>query len=299
VLIQSGAWNGDGEPDWVKAGNALTHFGNLALLILISIALGVAVHPVQFALVQLFEGYWGTGKMAQRARVARILHHRGRLGALQFGPNLDAVRALHRDGAALALEARVGHLSIADESQRLTAGYPVDDDDIMPTRLGNVLRKYERLAGVQYELDAVEIVRHVALVAATPRVDYVNDQRQLLDLSVRMSATSIFATFVAVAFLWHHGPWLLVALVPYCIAYLSYRGAIVVAHEYGSAVSAMIDLDRFALYDALRLKQPKNSKAERQMNIKLMKLLGHRPNIYLPFEHPGAPDSSDPGLKGP
>jgi hypothetical protein len=51
VLIKSGAWSGNGAPDWAKAGNALTNLGNLALLTLISIALGVAVHPVQFALV--------------------------------------------------------------------------------------------------------------------------------------------------------------------------------------------------------------------------------------------------------
>ena len=46
-----------------------------------------------------------------------------------------------------------------------------------------------------------------------------------------MTATSIVATFMAIAFLWHHGPWLLIALVPYGIAYLSYRGAVVVAHD--------------------------------------------------------------------
>ena len=60
ALIESGSWSGSGGPDWVRAGNAFTHLGNLVLLTLISIALGVVVHPVQFALVQLFEGYWGT-----------------------------------------------------------------------------------------------------------------------------------------------------------------------------------------------------------------------------------------------
>jgi hypothetical protein len=299
TLIESGAWSGGAEPDWAKAGNALTHLGNLALLTLISIALGVAVHPIQFALVQFFEGYWGTGSLAQRARVARILHHRRRLGALQFGSNLDAQVALDEKGATLTLKARVEHLSIMEESQRLIDGYPVDDDDIMPTRLGNVLRRYETMAGAQYELGAVEIIRHVTLVAPSQRVEYLNDQRQLLDLSVRMSATSIFAAFIAIAFLWHHGPWLLIALAPYAIAYLSYRGAIIVAHEYGAAVSTMIDLDRFALYDYLRLRRPKNTKAERRMNVQLMQLLSHNSRIVLPYEHPNAPGGSDTQFKGP
>jgi hypothetical protein len=114
-----------------------------------------------------------------------------------------------------------------------------------------------------------------------------------------MSATSIFAAFIAIAFLWHHGPWLLIALAPYAIAYLSYRGAIIVAHEYGAAVSTMIDLDRFALYDYLRLRRPKNTKAERRMNVQLMQLLSHNSRIVLPYEHPNAPGGSDTQFKGP
>src|SRR5262249_44176912 len=139
-------------------------------------------------------------------------------------------------------------------------------DDIMPTRLGNALRKYERQAGAPYGLDAVSVIQHIFFVAPAERVGYIDDQRQLMDLSVRMTATSIIAALVAVTALWRHGPWLLLALVPYGVAYLSYRGAVVVAHEYGAAVAAMIDLDRFTLYDSLRLPRPKDTNAERLMN---------------------------------
>ena len=101
-----------------------------------------------------------------------------------------------------------------------------------------------------------------------------------------MSATAIVATLVAIAGLWRHGPWLLLALAPYGVAYLSYRGAVVVAHEYGAAVAAMIDLDRFALYAALRMPRPIDTAAERRMNAKLMKLLTHNPQTVLRYEHP-------------
>lgn len=293
ALIESGAWSGNGEPDWAKAGNALTNLGNLALLTLISIALGVAVHPVQFALVQFFEGYWGTGSLAQRVRVARIRHHLKTFKTGPFKDSKDALRALNDKERPPLPEARVELLSLLGESQRRAANYPLHDDQMMPTRLGNVLRRHERLAGSQYGLEAIGVIRHVALVAPAQRVGYVNDQRQLLDLSVRMSATSIFATFIAVAFLWHHGLWLLIALVPYGIAYLSYRGAVVVAHEYGSAVSTMIDLDRFTLYDSLRLPRPATTAGERQMNAKLMRLVNHNPQVVLRYEHPGVtPDTA-------
>jgi hypothetical protein len=332
ALIESGAWNETSSLHWARAGEAFTHIGNLALLTLISIVLGVVVHPVQFALVQFFEGYWGTGKWAQRARAVRILHHCDRYWFDLRKPGLTAGMRLQEadndarqavkatagksgkkaDKAAMAeeraildLKFRVTQRSIADESKRMAAGYPdpipvgthAEFDDMMPTRLGNALRRYERLAGAQYELDAVSVIQQIAFVAEPRRLAYVGDQRQLLDLSVRMSATSIVAAVIAIASLWGHGPWLLLALAPYGAAYLSYRGAVVVAHEYGAAVAAMIDLDRFALYDALHLPRPKDTAAERRMNAKLMELLTHDKKVVLRYEHPatgnagGQPDA--------
>lgn len=322
ALIESGAWSESGNLNWARAGSAFTHLGNLTLLILISIVLGVAVHPIQFALVQFFEGYWGTGRWAQRARVVRILHHRDRYRSYFFGRPLTASTELKKKDdearraaerrrnakspeemkeaaeaearAILEPECRVTWRSIADESMRLAAQYPRPNvvgtheeyDNLMPTRLGNALRKYERQAGSQYGLDAVPVIQQISFVAQPERLAYVGDQRQLLDLSVRMSATAIVATLVAIAGLWRHGPWLLLALAPYGVAYLSYRGAVVVAHEYGAAVAAMIDLDRFALYAALRMPRPIDTAAERRMNAKLMKLLTHNPQTVLRYEHP-------------
>jgi hypothetical protein len=302
LLVASGAWSGSGGPDWAKAGNAFTHIGNLALLTLISIALGIAVHPIQFALIQFFEGYWGTGRLAQLVRAARILHHYRKFESLQYGPGAEAEIALHdaaKSGDTLEQKVRIEFLSKWDEGVRLAGGYPVDDDDIMATRLGNVLRRYERLAGSQYGLDAVKVIRHVALVAPPQRVDYLNDQRQLLDLSVRMCATSILATLMAISALWRHGPWLLIALVPYAIAYISYRGALIVAHEYGAAISTIIDLDRFAFYDQLRMPLPKSTRAERQTNAQLMKLLSHNSRVVMSYEHPPVTDGTDKGQKAP
>jgi hypothetical protein len=298
VLIESGAWGASGKLDWAKAGSALTHLGNLAVLTLISIALGVIVHPVQFALVQFFEGYWGTGRLAERLRVTRIQRYR-KFRERQLRDVIDSVVELEEQDKPSAEEVRVKLLSTVAEGQRQLKGYPPAVDDTMPTRLGNVLRRYERQAGSQYGLEATGVVRHVALVAPVQRVEYVNDQRQLLDLSVRMSATSIFATVIAVAFLWHRGPWLLIALIPYGIAYLSYRGAVVVAHEYGSAVSAMIDLDRFALYDSLRLPRPASTWFEREMNAKLMKLINYDPKVVLRYRYPEVTGDPGTGPKSP
>jgi len=297
ILIESGAWSSAKAPDWARAGQALTHLGNLALLTLVSIAFGVIVHPIQYALVQFFEGYWGTGTLRQRVRVIRIRHYRDRW-TRQFDDLETATTALADSENPPKADEREEFLSVAAESARLLDGYPPEPDDMMPTRLGNVLRKYEREAGSQYKLNAIDIIEHVAQVAPAQRVEYVRDQRQLLDLSVRMTATSILATLIAIAFLWHHGVWLLIALVPYGIAYLSYRGAVVVAHAYGSALSTMIDLDRFALYDYLRLPRPETTAAERETNIKLMQLINHNCDAVMHYQHPEITGDSSTGPPG-
>jgi hypothetical protein len=112
-----------------------------------------------------------------------------------------------------------------------------------------------------------------------------------------MCATSLLAAIVAVAFLWHHGPWLVIALVPYAVSYLSYRGAVIVAHEYGAAISTLIDLDRFAFYDYLRMRRPGSTAAERSMNDLLGRLLDHKTQVDLPYEYPDPSDSADEKLK--
>src|SRR5260370_32115510 len=99
-------------------------------------------------------------------------------------------------------------------------------NQIMPTRLGNVLRSAESLAGSQYGMNALQAVPLLILIADVRHVDYVNDQRTQLDLAVRMTFISVAAFAVTILFLWPYGLWLLVAVIPYALAYLSYRGAV-------------------------------------------------------------------------
>ena len=85
---------------------------------------------------------------------------------------------------------------------------------------------------------------------------------------------------------------------PYGVAYLSYRGAVIVAHEHGAAVAAMIDLDRFALYGALRLRRPKNTAAERRRNAKLAALVSGDQEVVLRYKYPdlqGSPGGQSTG----
>jgi hypothetical protein len=81
-------------------------------------------------------------------------------------------------------------LSRLGEADRVRDSFPRALDHVMPTRLGNVLRRAESQAGSQYCLNAPLAVPHLLLIAPPSHVDYVNDQRSQLDLAVRMTFVS-------------------------------------------------------------------------------------------------------------
>ncbi|HEY0636951.1 MAG TPA: hypothetical protein VGD67_04830 [Pseudonocardiaceae bacterium] len=306
LLVASGAWSDP--PDLRAAAARLADIGltHVALLLAVSLALGVVLHPLQFAFVQFLEGYWGLGRLAQVIRQRWIWHQRSHIAALR---DLE-------DSSALAIEEqndldphgrtrsdddvreRIAILSVGEEAERLTAEFPVQPDQIMPTRLGNVLRYYERNAGAPYGLDTVRVLPYISRVAAPGDMDYVNDQRSQLDLAVRMVIVSLLCCLSGVVFLGGHGLWLLAALIPYAAAYLSYRGAVVAAGEYGRSLAVVIAVNRFALYDRLRVTAPVDTRDERARNEILGYLLAYSTSDRNSVEYVGSAPPTDAGRAG-
>jgi hypothetical protein len=289
VLIASGSWRHP--PDWNRAFMSLEHLGigGFAFLALLSIGLGVFIHPIQFATVQLLEGYWGAGLIAQRIRTQRILHYQARCRELNRKRNtaLNTLADWQDRNVPTTLASRTPLRSEYDEARRVRSSFfPADLDQVMPTRLGNALRRVESQAGRQYGLDALQVVPHLLLIAPASHADYVNDQRSQLDLAVRMTLISAAASATALLFLWPYRLWALVALIPYALAYLSYRGSVVAAGHYGAAIDNLINLDRFALYEQFHLPLPLTGHAERIMNQKVQRLLEYRNDVLIDYEHP-------------
>lgn len=293
LLIASGSWQRS--PNWSKAFASLGHLGatGIALLAFFSIGIGLIIHPIQFAIVQFFEGYWGSGPVAQAIRTQRIRRYRRLWDELDIR-EADASGKLFGSKTGADRADRVRLRSRYEETFRVRSALPRAIDEVMPTRLGNVLRRSESQAGSQYGLEALDVVPLLLLIAPGKHVDYVNDQRSLLDLAVRMTFISIAASATAVLFLWPRGLWVLIAVIPYAVAYVSYRGSIVAAQHYGWALDALINLDRFTLYEKLHLKAPATTQEERIANAKLSQLLfdyGHAEAVA--YKHP--PTSPGPG----
>jgi hypothetical protein len=296
LLVASGSWHHP--PDWNHAFLSLGHLGvdGVILLTLLGVGLGIFIHPIQFAIVQFFEGYWGTWPISQVIRYRRIVHYQQVCQKLNRDFSATRKKLTDWEDADIktTLSMRAPVRSIRDEANRVRQMFPADIDEVMPTRLGNVLRRVESRAGRQYGINALQAVPLLLLVAPANHVDYVNDQRSQLDLAVRMTFISVVASATAIIFLWPDGAWVLIALVPYALAYFSYRGAIVAAGHYGSALETLINLNRFTLYQQFHVELPGSTQEEREMNVKLAKLLDNNRRIIIGYERPVAGDGTDP-----
>jgi hypothetical protein len=269
VLYATGAWSHD--PNWSAGFQALGSGGltRIVQLGLFGLLIGLLLHPLQFAFVQFCEGYWGGGPVGHLFMADRMRRHLMKVNRLETA-RIETRRELRQlgqdptDPDADAVSLSTVKLLVAfDEAERALLSYPHNPNDIRPTRLGNALRRYETASGAPYGLGLVTVAPHLGLVAKPNHVEYLDDQRTQLDLAIRLVIVSILAMVASVAFLWRDGLSVLVALAPYTLAYIFYRGSIIVAGEYGTALATVLDLNRFALYDALHIRWPSTSAEER------------------------------------
>ncbi len=296
ILIMSGSWKHS--PNWTHAFMSLEHIsiGGIGVLAFLSVGLGLVIHPIQFSLVQFFEGYWGTTRIAQAIRSQRILRYQRLCNdlydeAIKAGTELASLK---RNKASVR-QAQL--ISRQYEAMRILGNFPRAPSQVMPTRLGNMLRRYESQAGSQYGMDALLVVPHLLLVAPANHVDYVNDQRSQLDLAVRMTFISAIASATAVIFLWPYRYWVLIAFIPYVLAYLSYRGSVIAAGHYGSAFDTLINLDRFVLYEQLHLPLPAGIMMERLRNEEMKHLFEYNPVEAVGYRHPLPGNGAGPASK--
>ena len=277
--------------------------GKAAALLVSTLVVALALHPLLFATTQFLEGYWGPSRLAVALAHRRASRYRAK--AAQLDALEEEAAQVVRSYAESAAEASginpsseffpefrsgwlaspAGQVAFLSEWRRDAAakareGYPLEGNRSMPTRLGNALRRDEDRIGQQYGLSALAVAGHIGLLAPTDQAGYVTDSRQQLDRAVRLCSVSLFAALLTFGWLVTSGWLLLFSLVPLAFAYLCYRGSVAAAQDYTYAVAVVLDLNRFALYDALHLNHPVSSSAEVEQNELLMQLLiGRRVNL--------------------
>jgi hypothetical protein len=295
LLLASGA--PDGEPSVGMLEHNLGRAQPAQGLAVASFALILALvlHPLQFSMVQALEGYWGTTALGRELQTRKAVRHLLRLGhATKRADRLRNTAENEDDewvAQALLNGTREQRTRIMREeyelaeSSRVMDLYPSQPIHVLPTRLGNMLRRYEMLAGAAYDLPFLTMATHVGLVAHPRHLTYMQDQRNSVDLAARMTFTGLIAATATTVVMWPHGLWLLLALVPYAAAFLSYRGAVGSAAHYGAAMGAVSDLNRFRLYEALHMEAPTNTTKEKEQNTQIVKLRYGSPMFDATYSH--------------
>lgn len=311
ALVSAGAWSGPMNFVGVQWAVRSLGLGDIAWFVAIVFAVSLAIHPLQFTFTQLLEGYWGSSRIGRWAAHHQTLrHHHEATELIQLrdqaykswvvaGARLwksnqafewdamssddrkkvekQARRALARPSAEEILPAYLDHQIYA----RQLGTYPTRLYRIMPTRLGNALRRSEDEAGKQYGLDTLTIAPHLSLIADPNHYRFVEDRQTAMDLAISQTLTCALATAMTAVLLSDDGTWSLLTFVPFLGAYVSYLGAVAAARSYNVAIETVTDLSRFALYRALHVPLPKSAREEIETAGTLMQLLNgsEQPNL--------------------
>ncbi|KAK1181407.1 hypothetical protein B7755_026655 [Streptomyces sp. NBS 14/10] len=255
------------------------------LLLTVSLLLGLVVSAVQTLLYRLLEGYvlWPAAAYDARCRRHRqtkrdlgdrlaLLRLEGRERAGGLSPEATRQLADLRANPRIGRAARRDRLRTAAQRallQERLRRYPIADDQVAPTRLGNAIRRLEEYGYDRFRLDTQ--VLWGELTGTAP--EQVRRQEELARVSVDFFIALLYghaavaaAALAALASGDADRPVLLttaavlVALIP-----LWYRSAVTATDEWAAAVRALVNVGRKPLAESLGLALPSELAAERTM----------------------------------
>jgi hypothetical protein len=147
--------------------------------------------------------------------------------------------------------------------------YPVDDGQVLPTLLGNAIRRFEEYGYDRYRLDTVTMWNALLGVVPDSVQKRVDASRVGVDFFVcliygQLILAACGAAALAVAPGHRVGPILAIAL-PVVLIPVWYRLAVEATDEWAAAFRGLVDIARKPLADALGLTLPATLEEERRM----------------------------------
>jgi hypothetical protein len=257
--------------------------GGVLLFVLVVFASAVVLQPFEVATVRLLEGYWRSNRVGGGVANALSMWHRWRFRwarrtvAKANATKLALMRQSRSDAEKLGpvpLQVKRRNDKRKSESRarrarELQKRYPPTEEQVLPTVLGNILRVAERHAGERYYLSTVETLPRL-YQHLSPRLGSAYDAAvDTLDAAARMAvSTAMAALFTMVAFYDDSDLWWIPGVLA-SSSFLSYRGAVSAAMQYGLFMDIAYDLHRFDLIKALHLDLPTNTEEEEEIGEQL------------------------------
>ncbi|MGW2553559.1 hypothetical protein [Streptomyces sp. NPDC001635] len=223
------------------------------LLLVASVLLGLTLHALQVPLYRILEGYllWPARAYSRGCR-------RHRTAKRDLAIRLESLR-------------RERHGTTAQRSlleERLSR-YPIDDDQIAPTRLGNAIRRFEEYGYNRYRLDTQTLWNELTGTAPAEIRRQVEAARTSVDFFVALLYGHLAVVFAIVATVLYAGDDLALLLTT-CVWLILltpvwYRSAVTSTDEWAAAVRALVNVGRKPLADSLGLELPQDLAKEREM----------------------------------
>jgi hypothetical protein len=255
------------------------------LLLIASVLTGLILNALQVPLYRVLEGYllWPARLYARRSR-----HHRKRRSEL--ADELTRTRRARRAAAERVQSAGTAQRPLTPEGEvpavpdprdevltatqqallgERLARYPVQDDQVTPTRLGNAIRRLEEYGYDRYRLDSQVLWNELTAMAPEQARRQVDTARTSVDFFIALLyghtvlvAMALCATSVDSA----DPPVLLGTAGVLCaLCPLWYRAAVAATDEWAAAVRALVNLGRHPLAQAMGLDLPQDIAEEREM----------------------------------
>ncbi|GAA0984237.1 hypothetical protein GCM10009555_057570 [Acrocarpospora macrocephala] len=261
--------------------------GSAALLLLAaSVLLGLVLSALQNLLYRMLEGYllWPSRLYrlgcARRTRAKQNLQDR--LTVLRLERRQRSEGSLPPD-----LAARLAELSADPEMTRVLAKdrlrsatqrallreklarYPISDEQMAPTRLGNAIRRLEEYGYDRYRLDTQVMWNELTGVSPEQVRKQVDLARANVDFFIALLAGHVIVIVAAAATLAAAGsdPTVLLITIVGLSALLPlwYLAAVSSTDEWAASVRALVNVGRKPLAESLGLKLPVDLAAERTM----------------------------------
>jgi len=185
---------------------------------------------------------------------------------------------LHREIAAIRrkLESQSIQQRSTEDYSRLTClqvkaeeQYPPADADVLPSKLGNIIRAFEYYPTTRYGIETITIWPRLLAVLPQDRSDAINAEKSLMDFCLNFSLAFLISGPLWALAIWYAEiprQFIILAVIgSVLLGYLTYRAAIPSAIAWGYEVRTAFDLYRGDLLRKLGLEGPASTSEERRL----------------------------------
>lgn len=249
-------------------------------------------------LTQIFEGY-SIRRLVPKVADRGIAWHRERRDELIGVELVEDVDNETPDNAYGEMDRTAADIEEAgsEESfmEELFVSYSDNEENVLPTTLGNVIRAAEDYAQSRYHADYLLVWPRLAHVCSERFVMDYEAMRAQVDFLLVVSAYSgLFSILSGAVVLVLAGPlwlFLLGVILSGLIAWLGYNTAVKAAIEFGEQMRASMDLFRLNLLEQLSFGKPSSPADEEAMWKDFEGMLKRVHERTHPYIHASSPDA--------